>query len=123
MTEHAPVAHRHHWTWICSVSPYVLLLTLVRMAAHIRTSLGHWPSFGEECNTVLFRIHEFVLVGIGWFALFLAAPLWVLLLFFRRHRLGWRLHVVQAVIFALGWLLIFVAGKYDPTPFTYWLLD
>jgi hypothetical protein len=93
------------------------------MAVHIRVALGRWPSFGEDCNTVLFRAHEYLLVGVWWLALFIAAPLWILFLLLPAFRLGWRVHLAQAAIFGLGWLLIFVAGKYDPTPFTYWFLD
>ena len=123
MTDRAPAKNRAIWTWSCSLSSSVLLLILVMMAGHIRVALGRWPTFGEDCNMLLFRVHELLLVAVGGFALYVAAPLWVLFLLFRRLRLGWKCHLAQSGVFALGWLLIFAAGKYDPTPFTYWLLD
>ena len=64
-----------------------------------------------------------MLVGVGLFAVYAAAPLWLVLLCYRSFRLAWSKHVVQILIFGAGWLLIFLAGKYDPTPFTYWFLD
>ena len=93
------------------------------MAVHIRLALGRWPNFGEDCNTTLFRAHEFMLGGVGLFAVFVAAPLWLLLLCFRSFRVSWRVHVYQASIFIAGWILIWLAGKFDPTPFTNWFLD
>ena len=123
MTSHAPAKNRAIWTWVCSLSSSALLLTLVMMAVHIRVALGRWPTFGEDCNTLLFSLHEWVLVGVGGFAFYLAAPLWGLFLLFRRLRCGWKCHLAQAGTFALGWLLILAVGKHDPTPFTYWLLD
>jgi hypothetical protein len=109
--------------WMCSLSSPLLFLTLVAMALHIRFALGRWPAFGEECPTALFRIHEFISGGVGLFALFVAAPLWLLLLCFRPFRVAWRAHVAQALLFLGGWLAIYLVGKYDPTPFTYWFLD
>jgi hypothetical protein len=42
---------------------------------------------------------------------------------FRRLRLSWRTHIAQALIYGFGWLVILVAGKYDPTTFTDWFMD
>jgi hypothetical protein len=94
------------------------------MAVHIRIGLGHWPTpMMEDYRTIPFRIHEYVLIGILLFAVFAAGPIWLVCLFFRRLRLPWRVHVTQAAIYGLGWLLIFLASKYDPTTFTAWFLD
>ena len=109
--------------WICGLSSIALFLTLVAMAIHIRLALGRWPAFGEECHTALFRIHESIFDGVGIFAVFVAGPLWLFFLFFRSFRVSLRIHVFQALTFIGGWLLIYLVGKYDPTPFTYWLLD
>ena len=108
---------------MCSLSSPVLFLTLVAMAFHIRLALGRWPDFGEDCHTALFSIHEFIFGGVGLFAVFVAAPLWLLLLCFRSFRGTWRTHIAQTLIFFCGWLVIYLAGKYDPTPFTNWFLD
>ena len=105
------------------LSSPALLLVLVAMAVHIRLALGRWPNFGEDCNTTLFRIHELVLGGVMLFAVFAAVPLWSLFLCFRSFRISWRTHALQALVFVVGWLLIFSSFKWDPTPFTYWFLD
>jgi len=123
MTEHAPIERRPIWTWACCLSSSALLLTLIALAAHIRLALGRWPEFGEQCHAVSFRIHEFILGGCALFAVFVAGPLWLAFLCFHRFRISWGIHLLQALVYGLGWLLIFLAGKYDPTPFTNWFLD
>jgi hypothetical protein len=32
-------------------------------------------------------------------------------------------HIAQVLAYGLGWLVILVAGKHDPTTFTEWFLD
>jgi len=123
MTEHALIERRPIWTWACCLSSSALLLTLIALAAHIRLALGRWPEFGEESHTVPFQVHEFAIGGIGLFAVYVAAPLWLVFLFLRQFRLSWRVHFIQSLVYGLGWFLIFLAGKHDPTPFTNWLLD
>jgi hypothetical protein len=109
--------------WLCALSSPALLLTIVTLAMHIRLGLGRWPFYGEEYHTALFSLHWLILSGTTLFALFGAAPLWLLLLCFRSFRVSWRTHVSQAIAFISGWILICLGGKYDPTPFTDWFLD
>jgi hypothetical protein len=112
------------WTWICGASSVALLLTFITMAAHVRLGLGHWPTpMTEDYRTLGFRIHEWALIGILMFTVYVAGPLWLVFLFFRRLRLSWRAHLAQLLAYGAGWLLIFLAGKYDPTTFTDWFLD
>ena len=77
----------------------------------------------EDYHTLCFRIHEWVLIGVFVLTVYVAGPLWLAFMSFRQLRLAWRAHVAQALVYCMGWLLIFLAGKYDPTTFTEWLLD
>ncbi|MFO1514833.1 MAG: hypothetical protein U1F83_18310 [Verrucomicrobiota bacterium] len=123
MTNPGAVMRRPIWTWLCGLSSSALLLALIALAAHIRIALGRWPQFGEECHTAFFRAHEIVLGGMVLFTVYVAAPLWLILLSCRQFRISWRVHLTQALVYGLGWLSILLTGKYDPTPFTNWLLD
>ena len=124
MSDDAPKNQRPSWTWISSLSSVFLLLAFVTMAFHVRLGLGHWPTpMTEDYHTTAFRIHEYALIAILLFAVYAAGPLWLVFLFFRRLRLSWRAHITQAVVYGLGWLLILLASKYDPTTFTDWFLD
>ena len=111
-------------TWLCMISPFVLGLAYVTMGLHIRLGLGHWPKpMVENYQTLAFRIHEGAFFVVMLFTVFAAVPLWVVFLCFRRLRLSWRAHAAQALTYGLGWLVILVAGKLDPTTFTDWFLD
>lgn len=124
MSDNAPKKQRPSWTWICSLSSFLLLLTFVSMAFHIRLGLGHWPTpMTENYHTTAFRTHEHVLIAVLLFTVYAAVPLWVVCLCFRRLRLSRRAHVMKAAVYGLGWLLILLASKYDPTTFTEWFLD
>ena len=78
------------------------------MAVHIRFALGRWPEFGEECRTPLFSVHEFIAAGIALFAMFVAAPLWLVLLVYRPFRISVGIHLIgriskfEGVILAKG---------------------
>ena len=111
------------WTWLCGLSSLVLLLTLITFAVHIRIALGRWPAFGENYNSAIFRLHELTLVGVRLFTVYAAPLAWLILLFFRSFRISWRVHLIQTLAYGIGWVLILTAGKWDPTPFTNWLLD
>ena len=124
MSEHPPSKQRASLTWICSLSSILLLLTFITVAFHIRLGLGHWPTpMTEDYRTTAFRIHEHALIAVVLFTVYAAGPLWLLFLCFRGLRLSRRTHATQAVVYGLGWLLIVLAGKYDPTTFTQWFLD
>jgi hypothetical protein len=77
----------------------------------------------EDYQTFAFRAHEKVMMGIGLFAFYGAVPLWGCMLLFRRWRRGWRVAMAQALLFAAGWGLIYLAASLDPTTFTAWFLD
>ena len=106
------------------VSPFVLGLAYVAMGLHLRLGLGHWPKpMIENYETLAFRIHEIAFYLLLLFTVFAAVLLWLVFLCFRRLRLSWRVHIAQALTYSLGWLVLLVVGKYDPTTFTEWFLD
>jgi hypothetical protein len=124
MNEKAASEQRPAWTWMCGLSSVVLLLTFAAMAVHVRLGLGHWPTpMTEDYRTIPFRLHEYLLIGILLFSVYAAGPLWLVFLFFRRLRLSRRVHIIQVAVYGFGWLLIFLASRYDPTTFTAWFLD
>ena len=77
----------------------------------------------EDYHNVIFRIHEWVMIGILLFTVFAAGPLWLIFLCFRKLRLSWSVHLTQALVYGLAWLLIYLAGQFDPTTFTEWFRD
>jgi hypothetical protein len=94
------------------------------MAAHVRLGLGHWPKpMTESYRSAAFTVHETALFIVGLFALYGAVPLYLSLLLFRRHRVTPQFHLKQAAVYILGWILIVLLAKADPTTFTEWLLD
>jgi len=111
-------------TWICALSSLALLVAILTLAVHVRLGLGHWPEpMVEDYQTAAFKIHEWVTVALAHFALFMAIPLWPLLLLFKKFRAGVRTHMVQSIIYSVGWLLIYLVIRFDPTSFSKWLLD
>src|SRR5262245_20604149 len=111
-------------TWLCAASPFMLVLAYVTLGLHVRLGLGHWPQpYSEDYGSLAFRIHEDVFAVVMLFTIYAAAPLWAVLLCFRWFHLGWRTHIRQASAFAVGCIVLVVAGALDPTTFTEWLLD
>lgn len=112
------------WTWLCCVSPWILLFLFVALAVHVRLGLGHWPRpMWEEYHSLAFSIHQFLIWCFLALSLFAAPPSWLIFLCFRRFRLSLPVHLTQVVAFGCGWLTISLLGKYDPTTFTAWFLD
>ena len=124
MTEH-PQTKRQAWaTWLPVYFPVVLLLGVLALATHVRIGLGHWPTpMFENYRTPAYRVHEAAVFWIGWFTIFAAIPLWLLLICFRRFRMTLKMHLLQAGIYAAGWLVIAVYVSIDPGQFVYWFLD
>ena len=111
-------------TWACALTSFHLLVMVLSLALHVRVGLGHWPQpLREGYDTVAFRWHEsaFVMSALG--AAYGAAPLWLLLLCFRRFRAPLRVHRLQMGTYAAGWLLILAFAKIDPFRFVKWMLD
>jgi len=112
---------RECFLWVCSLAPCALLVTTLTMAIHIRLVLGRWPRFGENYDGFFFQLHQTVWGVLVLFAASVAGPLWLILSF--RSNLPARTKAIHVLAFAFGWLLIIIGHRFDPTPFTYWLLD
>ncbi len=111
-------------TWLFVLSPVVLLLTFITLALHVRLGLGHWPTpMLENYHTSAYQAHEQVLTYFGYFTVFAALPLWLLMLCFRACRISLRTHLLQAAVYAAGWVLIVFYCTIDPGRFVAWFMD
>jgi hypothetical protein len=123
----APIARRRFLivSWLCAISPVVLLFLFITFGLHVRLGLGHWPTpMFEDYHSPAFHIHE-VILGI-WlhFAVYAAGPLWLLCLLIPRLRPTWpRPLLTQLCTFSGGWLLGWALLTFDPTTFSAWFLD
>jgi hypothetical protein len=101
------------WTWLCSISPLlscgaILLAKLLIMCGLRNSPLMLIPLFA----TLLFAL----------FAVFLAVPVWCVLLLFKKLRLPWQTHRMQAYVFVLGWIVtLLVSRLMKPLPLPNWL--
>ena len=118
-------AKRKLLTWLPVLSPTLLLLIFLTLAAHVRISLGHWPKpMWEHYWTTNYALHAYAFMGLSLFTVYAAVPLWLLLLLcFRQLRISWATHLVQAGTYALGWGLIGAYAAWDPGHFLAWWLD
>jgi len=121
---HGPDKARRVITWACALSPAALLLVFLTLALHVRLGLGHWPaSIAENYATAAYDAHIYVFVGLVWFALLAAGPLWLLSVAVPGQRLRWKTLVCQLAACGLGWLLICLVAKLNPRGFVDWFLD
>ena len=119
MSEESANKKRPLWTWLCVVAPWILLLLIVALAVHVRLGLGHWPKpMVEDYHTLACKLHDDIIGCMFLFSVYAALPLWLIFLCFRRLRISLGVHILQFVVFGCGWLVIYLAGKYDPTTFT-----
>jgi len=110
--------------WLFALSPYVVAFVLITMAIHVRVGLGHWPTpMTENYQTFAFEIHEWTLIVIGIFAIFVVGPFGLLLLLLRSLRGVPQVHAKHVAVYFLGWVFIIFLAKTDPTTFTAWFLD
>ena len=124
MTIHQTQGKRVVLTWFPVITPTLLLLAFLTLAAHVRIVLGHWPKpMWEVYSTFIYEIHQYLFAGIALFTVFGAVPCWLLLLCFQRLRISWRYHLLQAGAYASGWGLIAVYWAWDPGHFLAWYLD
>ena len=96
-------------TWLCSISSVALCLLSLSLAVH-GWILGESASISENSGPPGFEVHFYALGIVALFATWVAAPLWIGLLCFRRFRLSRRTHIVQAAVFGVGWLLVYLAA-------------
>ena len=112
------------WTWLPCWAPLGLFMGLLSLAAHVRLGLGRWPvPMIESYQTKSYQFHELVVFLLGVLALYVAGPLWAVLVAIPKLRLSSKRHLLQLAVFISGFVLIFLAAKLDPTTFTEWFLD
>lgn len=112
------------WTWLPCWAPLALFMGVLSLAAHVRLGLGRWPvPMVENYHTKGYQYHEVLVFLLGLVALYIAGPLWAILVATPRLRLSPTRHLLQFAVFISGFVLIFLAAKFDPTPFTEWFLD
>lgn len=111
-------------TWLLAVSPMMSIALLASTALHVRLTFGGWPTDAvNHPPTFLLGLHEFIaIVGYGLCPL-VAAPVWALLLFFRRQRLSFSAHFVQAIVLTAGLVLMACLPAVVPARYVTWLLD
>src|SRR5688572_2093907 len=84
------------WTWLCGISPLLCCGAFLLAALLIMCGLG-------DSLLMLFPLLATWLFT--FFAIFLAIPMWCILLLFHKFRLGWRTHIAQACVFASSWIV------------------
>jgi len=95
--------------WLCALSPFGVLFVVGAAWLHQqpgwRTALG---PFADHYRAVMLPV-----LNVGWslsmvFAVYVAGPLWLLLVCIRRWRRSWNLHAMQLITCGAGWVLIWV---------------
>jgi len=111
-------------TWLPAFSSLALVLAFAGFALHIRLGLGHWPKpMVESYGTPLADFHVKSLILFGIFAVYVAGPLWLLMLCFKPLRISLPIHIRQVLLFGFGWLLLYIWVRRDPFRFIDWFLD
>jgi hypothetical protein len=96
------------WSWLCSASPTVAALALALLSVH-GWILGESASISENRGPELFELHLLVMGALALFATWIAAPAWVALYLSRTFRQPVTTLLLQVLVFAAGWLLVFGA--------------
>jgi len=111
-------------TWLCVITPWVLLVVGFSLAVHVRLGLGHWPNpVVEDYATSAFKGHFLALRITFGLALYSFVPVWMLLLSARRFRVSLRFHALQAGVYVGGWLGVLLVCSLDPWRLMRWLAD
>ena len=110
--------------WVCVLSPILMLAVFVALAAHVRQSLGHWPTpMTENFESGTASLLDEMFIWAGFFAVFCAIPLWAVSFWFRRHQVTRRGLVTQIAAFLLGWGLVVAFTFRNPGNFIGWFVD
>ena len=95
--------------WLCALSPFGVLFVIgaawLDQQPVWRNALG---PFADHYRTVMLPV-----LHVGWslsmvFAVYVAGPVWLLLVCMRRWRRSWKLHAIQFITCGAGWVLIWV---------------
>ena len=111
-------------TWLCTITPWLLIVVGLSLAMHVRLGLGHWPQpVVEHYATPAFQKHLWGFRVSFVFALYSLVPAWMFLLCARRFRVSVGFHAIQAAGYVGGWLFILLICSMDPWRFLAWLAD
>lgn len=110
-------------TWYVALSPMITLWLFCATALHVRLVFGQWPTDAvDHAPTGLLGLNIFVFMCASFFAVFLAGPVWVILLFYPSLYRNFCSHVLQAVSLAIGVVAFFwLPFVLDPKYVTWWL--
>jgi len=95
--------------WLCALSPFAVLFVIgtawLQQQPAWQTAFG---PFADHYRAVLLPA-----LHVGWslsmvFAVYVAGPLWLLLVCRRRWRSSWNTHVMQLITCGAGWVLVWV---------------
>jgi len=95
--------------WLCALSPFGVLFVVG--TAWLHQQPGWRTTFGPFADH--YRAMMLPVLNVGWslsmmFAVFVAGPLWLLLVCRRRWRSSWNTHLMQLITCGAGWVLIWV---------------
>jgi hypothetical protein len=111
-------------TWLSALGPEIVMIAFASMAVHVRLELGYWPNDAiDSYPTLLLRLHHFFFSMAALYGIFVAGPLWLLLLLFRPLRLRFSVHYLQACFVAFGWFVFFFLMMNLPSKYVTWFLD
>lgn len=112
------------FTWLCALSPLVVLLLFSTMALHIRLGYGRWPQDAiDDFPALHFQLHEWMFLEAILFSVFAPMPLLGTLIWHRR--LGMRLQqsTLLVAVCLTGWIGTFGILAIVPARFVTWFLD
>jgi len=95
--------------WLCALSPFGILFVVGTVWLHQQP--GWLTTFGPIADG--YRVVMLPVLHVGWslsmvFAVYVAGPLWLLLVCRRRWRRSWNVHALQLITCGAGWVLIWV---------------
>lgn len=119
-----PTRRRKCFTWLCALSPMVLLFIGATMALHIRLGFGYWPAqILKSLPTLPLAVHDCLFVAANFFTMFALIHLLVTLIHHRE--LGFRLRQVaaQMLVYFTSFFTFFTITVNVPARFVTWFLD
>ena len=95
--------------WLCALSPFGILFVVG--TAWLQQQPVWRNAFGPFADQ--YRAMMLPVLNVGWslsmmFAVYVAGPLWLLLVCRRRWRSSWNTHLMQLITCGAGWVLIWV---------------
>src|SRR6266496_1982885 len=95
--------------WLCALSPFAVLFVVGTAWLHQqqewRDALGPFAGHYRHVTSPMLNIGRSLSMT---FAVYVAGPLWLLLVCRRRWRSSWKMHAIQVITCGVGWLLIWL---------------